>query len=501
MTALANHWDEAYPFKTNPYHHQREGLRQTAGEKEAALFMDTGTGKTFMILANAGMLWQRDEIDVLFVIAPNGLHVVWSDEAGKHLPEDRYIPHRVFTYSAGRTDKAVAALLNDLKRTTPRMLHVITMNVESLSSTRGQTFAAAVVAACRGRCMLAIDESHKIKTPGSIRTKAAWKLGERVAYRRLATATPAGNGWQDLYAQFKFLNAKIIGVKSFTAFRAEYCIERTFSTFTTIVGYRNLEQLKAKIAPYVFRADKETCLDIPRRVPPIRIPVELGPDQKKAYREMKRDFLTVLPHELPRSDLDASVIAEQSMTRFLRMQQILSGFVPAADGAMHTFAVNPRMDTLFELIENSGSKVLVWSRFQADVSRITARLAAEKVKSVEYYGATDPVAREAAYRDFRSDPSIRVFNATGATGGAGLTLIEAPVSVYYSHTWDYIEREQTEGRNWRSGQTQTVTWYDLEVPGSMDTRILHRVTVEKRSISQSAMDYGEIREMVANDKI
>jgi len=501
MTGLANHWDEAYPFKTAPYDHQRAGLRQTAAAKEAALFMDTGTGKTFVILANAGMLWQRGEIDVLFVIAPNGLHVVWSDEAGKHLPEDRFIPHQVFTYSAGRTDKAIASLLNGIRKGTPRILHVVTMNVESLSSARGQRFAAAVADACKGRCLLAIDESHKIKTPSSIRTKAAWKLGEKVAYRRLATATPAGNGWQDLYAQFRFLDPKIIGVRSFTAFRAEYCIERTFSTFSTVVGYRNLEQLKAKIAPYVFRADKEKCLDIPKRIPPIRIPVELGPDQKKAYREMKQDFLTVLPHEAPRSEMDASVIAEQSMTRFLRMQQILSGFVPAADGTMHVFDENPRMDTLFELIENSGCKVLVWSRFQADVSRISARLAAQKIKGVEYYGNTGSDAREAAYRDFRTDPNIQVFNATGATGGAGLTLIEAPVSVYYSHTWDYIEREQTEGRNWRSGQTQAVTWYDLEVKGSMDTRILHRVTVEKRSISQSAMDYTDLRSMVESDEI
>lgn len=492
-------WTETYPFKTAPFVHQREAIRTTVNGKVAALFMDTGTGKTFVVLNSAGILWQRGEIDVLFVVAPNGLHVVWEDETKKHLPDA--VPHSVMTYSAGVSDKVIVRHLEFIKKNRPRMLHIVTMNVEGLSSARGQRFAAAVVEACGGRAMLTFDESHKIKTPSAARTKAAWKLGERVAYRRIATATPAGNGWQDLYAQFKFLDAAIIGCKSFTAFRAEYCIEKRFTNFSTIVGYRNLDQLRAKIAPYVFRADKETCLDIPKRLPPIRVPVEMGADQRKAYRELKKDFLTILPFEAPQTDIDAAVVAEQAITRLLRLQQILSGFVTTTDGTMFTFDDNPRMDTLFDLIEGANSKVLVWSRFKPDVLRISQRLAAQKIRAVEYFGDTDRAARAQGYADFRADPNLRVFNATGATGGAGLTLIEAPVSIYYSHTWDYIEREQTEGRNWRAGQQQTVTWYDLEVPGSFDTRILNRVTVEKRSISQEALNYGDLRAMVEDDKV
>lgn len=493
---------DRYPFKLAPLPHQIENLTRYRHEQWHSWRWDTGTGKTYVGLHNAALLWLENKVDLLLVIAPNHLHVVWRDEAEKHLPD--LIPTELFTFHSNKSDKALLKGLESLRDHRGRQLTIITMNVEALSTKRGQSYAYTALKLAQGRAMMLIDESHKIKTPGSARTKAAIKLGELAAYRRTLTATPMDAGYEDLYSQYKFLSKDIIGLRSMTGFRAEYCIERRFEHYSTIVGYRNVDQLLARIAPYTSYALKEQVLTgLHKRMPPVRVPVEVSAEQKRIYNELREDFLTTLPDSLP-DDItpeERIVVAEQAMTRLLRLQQILSGYLPLPEGDVHVFENIPRIEVLFELIESANSKVLVWSRFRPDVKRIAAEATKRGVPFVNFFGETKEAEREHVYHSFKSDKNIRLFNATGATGGAGLTLIEAPASVYYSHTWSSIEREQTEGRNHRHGQLEPVTWYDLEVPKSMDTRILNRVTKEKRELSSNMVRYLEARAWVEQDKL
>ena len=78
----------AYLFKNEPYQHQRDVLLKSWNKTAWAWFLEMGTGKTFISLNNAGILFERELIDTLIVLAPKGVFQNWSSiEIPKHLPE------------------------------------------------------------------------------------------------------------------------------------------------------------------------------------------------------------------------------------------------------------------------------------------------------------------------------------------------------------------------------------------------------------------------------
>ena len=66
-------WDRfkmSYDFKLEPFDHQYKTLLKCWDKEYFALFMDMGTGKTKVLLDNAGILYEKGKINGLFVIAP-----------------------------------------------------------------------------------------------------------------------------------------------------------------------------------------------------------------------------------------------------------------------------------------------------------------------------------------------------------------------------------------------------------------------------------------------
>ena len=61
-----------YPFKNKPFVHQQAYLQRFWKSPVAALFADMGTGKSFMLINNAAMLYDQGEINALLVVAPKG---------------------------------------------------------------------------------------------------------------------------------------------------------------------------------------------------------------------------------------------------------------------------------------------------------------------------------------------------------------------------------------------------------------------------------------------
>ena len=63
-----------YPFKNKPYIHQQAFLQKHCFEKHVALFADMGTGKTFMLINNAAILYDKGDINAVLVVAPKGVY-------------------------------------------------------------------------------------------------------------------------------------------------------------------------------------------------------------------------------------------------------------------------------------------------------------------------------------------------------------------------------------------------------------------------------------------
>jgi SNF2 family DNA or RNA helicase len=471
-----------YKFKFKPYEHQLEALKKSWDKPYFALFMDMGTGKSKVLIDTLAMLYDKGEVDSALIIAPKGVYRNWErKELPTHLPD--HIKANIVTWSPEQTQKKKKEL--DTLQTVSDDLQIFLMNVEALSTKRGYEVADKFL--FTHRAMLAVDESTTIKSKGAQRTKNLIKLGKQAAYRRILTGSPVTKSPLDLFTQCEFLDHHVLGHASFWTFQNRYAkmVRRTMGahSFNQIVGYQNLGELNDIIEPFSFRVRKEDCLDLPDKVY-TRRNVELTPEQRKLYEQMRRNALAIIEGE-------GLISAPTVLTQILRLQQVCSGFAKLEDGRMVQVPSN-KLSELMSALEEVDGKVIIWGNFTHDLHIIRDALKKEYgEQSVElFYGNTPGEERQLIVERFQ-DPNhpLRFFVGQPRTGGYGLTLTEAHTVIYYSNGYDLEVRLQSEDRAHRIGQTNKVTYIDIVAEGTVDEKVL-RALRDKIDISTRVLAEG-----------
>lgn len=461
---------EAHPTL---YDHQHQAVAFSGGRPVIALIMEMGTGKSAVIAHEATTLARMKVLDLLIVVAPDGVHRKWAE---RELPLHGDIPS-AFIASGWPEGRYV-----DLKRAVTTAIAagrpVAVAVGYGAASARSRAFKLVewLVSHHAPRTMIVLDESQRIKTPSARRTKALWALGKRCRFRRILTGTPLTRGYEDLYAQFRFLDPAVLGYRTYAEFKAQHC--NMDANGWKILGYRNVNQLLARIAPVTFRARKDECLELPAKVYD-RVTVDLSPEQRRLYEQLRDEYLLWL-------DNDEPLEIAMAITRLLRLQQIIGGHVGTTTEDLRPLDPCPRMDMTFELAETaleSDQRVVIWARFQAECRALAARLAPLGPVAV-YHGGESHADRAAALKAFQDDRTTPIFIGTQAAGGTGLDLTAASTVIYYSNAFSYEDRAQSEDRCHRIGQTRRVTYYDLVAPGTLDARIL-RVLANRRSLAET----------------
>jgi SNF2 family DNA or RNA helicase len=257
------------------------------------------------------------------------------------------------------------------------------------------------------------------------------------------------------------------------------------------VGYRNLEELSGIISQFSYRVLKKDCLDLPEKVFTTR-DVELTPEQAKMYDEIRHEGLTLLKSgEL--------VSAQSIIAQMLRLQQVLSGHLKTDDGDLVTFPTN-RIEEVVAICEETGGKVIIWSRFRHDIQQITQRLKQEfgEDSAASYYGDTSDDERLRIVQDFQKpDHPLRLFVGNAATAGYGITLTAANTVVYYANDFSLEHRLQSQDRVHRIGQKNTVTYIDLITPGTIDEHIVkalrNKIDLGAKTLGEEAMKWLELK--------
>lgn len=453
-----------YPFKNKPFVHQQAYLQRFWDSPVAALFADMGTGKSFMLINNAAMLYDKGKINGVLIVAPKGVYRNWYDtEIPKHLPE--HIVYRMAIWAASPR-KAEQKALDELFTVTED-LKILVMNVEAFSTAKGTAFAKRFLLV--HNALMAIDESTTIKTPGSSRSKNTEKVGRGARFRRIMTGSPVTKSPMDLYQQCAFLSDGCLNVSSYYVFQARYAVtvERQLNThsFKQIVGYRRLDELKEKMDRFAFRVKKEECLDLPDKLY-VKREVDLTDEQAKAYNEMKTLALAQIGGGL--------VSTVNALTQIMRLHQIVCGHVKMDDGTVKELP-NNRIKELLNVVEETDGKIIIWATYRHDIEAIKIALAKDYGMNAigTYYGDTDGDERKRVLEEFQNpDSEMRFFVGNPSTGGYGLTLTAASTMVYYSNSFDLEKRLQSEDRAHRIGQTKNVTYIDLISPGTVDEKIV-----------------------------
>ena len=452
-----------YKFKTTPYAHQLKALEMSWNKEVFAYFMEMGTGKSKVLIDNISMLYDKGKINGVLIIAPKGVYKNWYDaEIPAHMVE--HINKRVVLWQALINQKQQNKLNTLFK---PEVdLHIFIMNVEALSTKKGTAFANKFLNS--HNTLIAVDESTTIKNPSAKRTKNILALSKLGKYRRILTGSPVTKSPLDLYTQCQFLDIWLLGHQSYYSFRSRYALMRTANfngrSVQIVVGYRHLDELSEKLKPFSHRVLKDDCLDLPKTTFMKRI-VQLTPDQKKIYIQMKQTALAEMNGKMTTT---ATVL-----TQLMRLQQITCGHFKADDGTTQKIA-NNRIDELIDVLYEIEGKTVIWAHWQNDVRHIIEALVKEFGEGccVDYYGLTPQSERQDNIKKFQNDSKVRFFVGTPQTGGYGITLTAASNMIYYSNGYDLEKRKQSEARIDRIGQTKPMTYIDILAEDTVDERIV-----------------------------
>ena len=399
----------------------------------ACVFDEQGTGKTPTMIATFDVLHDRDEADVLLVVAPKSMVGEWPAEL-EHFAEGLY---RVAVVTGSRRERAQAfAGKHD----------VLVMNYEAVVAHLDNLKTIARNA----RCVLAVDESFFVKNPHSARAAAVAELREWCTHAYVLCGTPAPNSPHDLVAQFDLVDFGIAfgGVtlsddRDVAAREARAVIEaRAFYT-------RNL---KGVVLPHLPR---RTFADLH---------VELQPNQHRAYVAALDDLILDLT-----SVSDEQYLRDIStfMARRSALLRICSDPTPLVPGYDEVPAKIVALDSLLPDLVAAGEKVVVWSFYRHSLDHIARRY--QRLGLVRIDGSvTDVDERRAAVRRFQQDDEVRVFLGNPAAAGAGLTLHAARYTVYESLSNQAAHYLQSLDRVHRRGQERDVEYVTLLCEGTIE---------------------------------
>lgn len=502
-------------FKTKPFAHQLKAYNLSKDEEYFALLLEQGCGKSKVVIDNAAFLFAAGRINALVVVSPNGVQRNWVlNEVPTHMPAYCDPVSAWWSSTPSKAEKAALRALTDPEQ---KGLRVICINIEALTTNKGAGFLDWCLTMFN--CLLAVDESTRIKNPKAQCSKVLHKLGRKALFRRILTGTPVTQSPVDLFSQFAFLDPFIMGTQSFVTFKATYCellpqghglmrhIEQRMKPglmaryrgdvqkvndhiakyAPQVVArdaegrpkYRNLDKLQAKIAGCSYRVRKADCLDLPDKLYQ-RLYHELVPAQRRVYDALRKDF---------RVQLDSGKISTVTkLTCILRLQQVVSGYGPDDDEKFTNILVpldkNPRIQLLLDAIEELEGGVIIWARFRREISDIASALEGSghsPDEIVQYHGGVKNKDRSEAVAAFQAGKA-KYFVAQQHSGGMGLTLTAARTVVYYSNDFSLEARLQSEDRAHRIGQHNPVTYIDLEAVDTIDNKIITSLR-NKKSIA------------------
>lgn len=487
VRTTVNQFPVLYPFKTEPRPYQRKALDHAYDKHAFAFFMDMGTGKTKTLLDLASAYAMEGKIDRLLVVTKFSTRRNWEAEIEIHSP----IECEVLVLDTSKPK------VFDAFNTTPTVaLKVLIVGTESLAAGNAIKYAQKFVDTST-RVMMVVDEAHMIKTHNAVRAKNCVTLGKSANYRIAMTGTPVANGIMDMFMQFEYLDTNIIGVGDFYSFRNRYAVMGGYEE-RQIVGYQNTEELIELVSPYIYQVRKsEVLTELPPKIFEVRT-VQMNDEQKRLYKEIaKRDRAV---------SGDRGITVKSVLERMLRLQEVASGIITFERNPdifdtskfEHTRigGKNPKIEELMSIVEESDCSTIIWCRFIEEIYMVTEALIEKYGQDsvVQIYGDINEDVRWANVSDKFQTGKARFLVGNAATGGVGLNMTRAQLVIYYSNSFSFTDREQSEDRAHRMGQLNSVTYIDLICEGTVDETVLEALR-NKKDVSEfvrtSVNDYNE----------
>lgn len=307
---------------------------------------------------------------------------------------------------------------------------------------------------------LMLDESSLITNPSAKRTKFIDKLNPSNVI--LLSGTPTGGKYEKLWSQLHLLGWNISKDLFYKQYVVEEWIEDGDSGFKmrVIVGYKNVDRLKAKLKQYgcIFMKTEEV-FDLPEQVV---IPVMVT--NTKEFRYFMRNSVVTIE--------DKKLIGDTRLTKRMYARQLCGQYSKA------------KLTAFQNLVESTDDRLVVFYNFNEELARMRTIVEdLEKPISI----VNGPIKDLTAYENQSNSVTFVQYQA----GAKGLNLQKANKIIYFTLPQNPEDFEQSKKRIHRIGQKNNCFYYYLMVRNSVEEDILETLKMRKEYDDELFKKYEE----------
>lgn len=405
---------------TTPFDAQRITAAHITMNPSAFVLNAIGTGKTRASLFAFDYMQRIGAVKKLLVVTPlSTVRQVWGREIITVFP---HLRTQILTGDAATRRKRLAMDAD-----------VYVINHDGIEVIFNELMAR------RDIDMAVLDELSVYKTQGTDRWKVTNKLMRRMQRVVGMTATPIPNEPTDAYAQTKIVNPSRCENLSMSGFRE--------GVMTKITTYKYVPKQDAVDKVFKFmqpsvRFTRDECFDLP----PCQTVLEtalLTPQQAELYKALVKECSAGIKAKT------ITPVNEADLAN--KLVQVALGTVITSDKSVERLACAPRLEVLERAVEQSASKVIVFTPYKASLAMLYEHLC-KRWTCEQVSGDVSPTARDHIFTRFMQSPDPHVIVAHPACMSHGLTLTEASTIVWYGPPLSLEMYEQANGRITRPGQ-------------------------------------------------
>jgi len=510
--------------------HQVEGFARSHDRGGFYLSMEQRTGKTQVILDTAAYNFLQKKIDALVIVAmPSGAPRNWVDEINAGMLPN-FIPKRVLLWDNTKAGFNKKVRLPNGRRKARNLsyaeelanllafdgLSIICINGESARTDAFTEFMLTRFLKKRKVLLVGDEGTLLMQTPDAALTKSLYYMSKHAVMKRVLDGTPNGGEPVPVFTQYRFLGDHYFGTNA-TVFRAKYCeqevvkygrdakaFSRTKKDENGRPIYKNLDKMQRIIAPHTYRVlFKDVFKDVPEPIYQKRY-VELTDEQRAHYEKLSVDY------ELELEALGKVSVANV-LTRYLRLQQLTSGFWPSSKSAtvcerclgegddcaacdglgvlesdvplqrLVPFDRNPKLLGLAAEFRVSPDPAIIWCRFDQDIADVLQLCRDLGRRPCRYDGKVDDETKHRNKAGFQAG-EFDTFVAKTRSAGRAVNVSAARWMMYYSSEFGLNQRLQSEVRAQTGLRTVATGIVDLIAQDTKDEDIVrsHR---ERRKLS------------------
>lgn len=443
-------------LKAQLFPYQVEGVAFLAGHGRALLADDMGLGKTLQAIAAGSWLADHAGVKRILIVCPTSLKHQWAREIGKFTGRDVQILHggpeqRGVQYRA----EALFFIVN---------YEVVLRDLSIISEQLKPD-------------LLILDEAQRIKNWRTKLSSTVKLIPARYVF--VLSGTPLENRLEDLYSLLQLVDVRVLGPLWRCLLDFHITDERG-----KVIGYRNLSELRRRIAPVVLRRDRSLVADqLPDRT---EVTLDIAMDVKQ--QELHGSALQaagLLAQIAKRRPLTPS--EQKRMLAALQQARMACNAAGLVDKETQG---SPKLEELGRLLEElclqSNRKAVVFSQWALMTEMVETLVRGMGLGCVRLHGGVPSHKRGEMMERFQNDDALQVFISTDA-GGTGLNLQSASVLINLDMPWNPAILDQRIARIHRLGQKHKVQIFLLLAEESYEQRVAQLVK-GKRDLFNNVID-------------